>query len=125
MRRQSCRALAEIPIQGLNPVKPNLMFTLDDSGSMAFEFVPDYVSYYVSLDGTGNHYFCLNQNATPVRGCDGKALRRRQGHVGRQRHAAPAISDPPVRSSDFNHLYYNPTVAYDVGVNGASNRPQL
>ena len=26
--------LAEVPIQGLNPVKPNIMFTMDDSGSM-------------------------------------------------------------------------------------------
>ena len=26
--------LAEVPLQGLNPVKPNIMFTLDDSGSM-------------------------------------------------------------------------------------------
>ncbi len=26
--------LAEVPIQGLNPVKPNIMLTMDDSGSM-------------------------------------------------------------------------------------------
>ncbi len=35
--------LSEIPLQGLNPVKPNIMFTLDDSGSMAWDFVPDFI----------------------------------------------------------------------------------
>jgi hypothetical protein len=35
--------LTEIPLQGLNPVKPNIMFTLDDSLSMNNEYLPDYV----------------------------------------------------------------------------------
>src|SRR5512144_2944679 len=37
--------LAEVPIQGLNPVKPNIMFTMDDSGSMGWDFLPDYVGW--------------------------------------------------------------------------------
>src|SRR5215470_15155425 len=37
--------LAEVPLQGLNPVKPNIMFTMDDSGSMGFDFLPDYTGY--------------------------------------------------------------------------------
>ena len=37
--------LAEVPIQGLNPVKPNIMFTMDDSGSMGWDFLPDYVAW--------------------------------------------------------------------------------
>ncbi len=37
-------SLAEVPLQGLNPVKPNIMFTLDDSGSMEFVTLPDYVT---------------------------------------------------------------------------------
>ena len=37
--------LAEVPIQGLNPVKPNIMLTMDDSGSMGWDFVPDFVAY--------------------------------------------------------------------------------
>ena len=28
-------SLAEIPLQGSNPVKPNIMYTMDESGSMA------------------------------------------------------------------------------------------
>ena len=35
--------LAESPLQGVNPVKPNIMFTLDDSASMDDEYLPDYV----------------------------------------------------------------------------------
>jgi hypothetical protein len=40
--------LAEVPIQGLNPVKPNIMFTMDDSGSMGWDFLPDYVAWVAS-----------------------------------------------------------------------------
>ena len=35
------QSLAEVPLQGLNPVKPNIMFTMDDSGSMGWDFLPD------------------------------------------------------------------------------------
>ena len=36
--------LAQVPIQGLNPVKPNIVFTMDDSGSMGWDYLPDYVA---------------------------------------------------------------------------------
>jgi len=40
--------LAEVPIQGVNPVKPNIMFTLDDSGSMTWDYLPDSVIWPAS-----------------------------------------------------------------------------
>ena len=33
--------LTNVPLQGLNQVKPNIMFTMDDSGSMALASLPD------------------------------------------------------------------------------------
>ena len=40
--------LAESPLQGLNPVKPNIMYTMDDSGSMGWDFLPDYTAFVTS-----------------------------------------------------------------------------
>ena len=37
--------LAQVPIQGVNPVKHNVMFTLDDSGSMSWDYLPDWVTW--------------------------------------------------------------------------------
>ena len=36
--------LNEDPLQGLNPVKPNIVFTVDDSGSMSQEYLPDFAA---------------------------------------------------------------------------------
>ena len=114
-------ALAQVPLQGVNPVKPNLMFTLDDSGSMAFEFVPDYVGYYTSVAATGNHYFCLNQNDFPTALATGRLCGQLGGTWGGNPTAAPGISDPPLRSSNFNHQYYDPAIEYPIAVNELRN----
>ena len=90
--------LNETPLQGLNPVKPNIMFTLDDSGSMAAEFSPDNVAF-VASDIT----HCRN---TPFQ-CGGRTT------------APQAIADlpftvfdPPVRSKNYNTIYYDPAATY-------------
>ena len=77
--------LAESPLNGLNPVKPNIMFTLDDSGSMADDFLPDYVG------GSSVHH------------C-------------RDKRSCGAQLDPPIRSSAYNSIYYDPTTSYVAGV---------
>ena len=85
-------SLAEVPLQGLNAVKPNIMFTVDDSGSMNDEYLPDFVS-----EGTGTFppiFYCRdNTFCTTVR------------------------RDPPIQSSDFNRQFYNPAVSYIPGTN--------
>ncbi len=54
--------LAVKPLQSLNRVKPNIMFTVDDSGSMSFEFMPDFTAEGppplrpASAGGTGTYY---------------------------------------------------------------------
>ena len=48
----SVSRLAEVPLQGLNPVKPNVMFILDDSGSMGSDYMPDSVNDSHNLKGT-------------------------------------------------------------------------
>jgi type IV pilus assembly protein PilY1 len=65
-------------------VKPNIMFVLDDSGSMAWDYMPDHVN-------DSNPAFCRNSSSTP-RQC--------------------AAGDPPYFSNAFNGVYYNPTINY-------------
>ena len=58
--------LAEVPIQGLNPVKPNVMFTLDDSGSMSWDYLPDWVVWNTA---SPHPTYCRD-----ARQCGGKSM---------------------------------------------------
>lgn len=64
--------LPDSPLFALNTVEPNVILTLDDSGSMAWGYLPDGIS-----GNTGNRRFC---------------------------------------SSEFNLMYYDPTISYSPGV---------
>jgi type IV pilus assembly protein PilY1 len=91
--------IAQAPI-GTAPtvtVLPNLMFILDDSGSMGRDHMPDQVD-----DGTS------------CKTCDSGSC----NVAG----AACAAGHPPYFASQFNTIYYNPLVTYKPGVNslGAS-----
>jgi type IV pilus assembly protein PilY1 len=81
-------ALADVPIAAKVSAKPNIMFTLDDSGSMLFTYLPDYV--------VGN--FCRSGNN--ITACAAIP------------NAASNFFYPPVLAADFNRLAYNPDVNY-------------
>ncbi len=86
--------LAQVPLNGLNPVKPNIMFTMDDSGSMTNYYLPDYVGESNYADST--IFYCRdNQDC-------GRATNT----------STPAQWDPPIASSDFNGIYYDPAETY-------------
>ncbi len=74
-------------------VKPNIMFIVDDSGSMASRFMPDYI------DGSRiDKPRCSNSScSTTTNGIEG---------------------NPPWYASQVNSLYYNPQVTYFPAVNG-------
>src|SRR5580765_5345484 len=77
--------LAEVPIQGLNPVMPNIMFTMDDSGSMGWDFLPDYVAWVASgIAHCRDGIQCGGATAAPGSGY------------------AFSQYDPPVRSASYN-----------------------
>ena len=90
--------LAQVPIQGLNPVKPNIVFTMDDSGSMGWDYLPDYVAYA----GAGIAH-CRDGLQ-----CGGATSPPGSGYVFSQ-------YDPPVRSSSYNGVFYEPSAAYRPG----------
>lgn len=73
-------------------VPPNLVFIMDDSGSMNWDFIPDYVDD--STNGwTGTVGNCKNSS-------------------GNTFTATCEIGDPPYMSSDFNKVYYDPAIRY-------------
>lgn len=84
--------IAEQPLAtgtGLS-VKPNLLFILDDSGSMGSDYTPDWVNDSIcqnSLSSYGNTHSCEN------------------GYSSNR-------ADPPYMSNNFNKQYYNPATRY-------------
>src|SRR5690554_2646908 len=77
--------VSQSPLMLVDSVAPNLLFTLDDSGSMEFAYTPD---------GLGDKNFKVNGVTVCPNNDNGCRNTRR------------------VKSSDFNPLYYNPNVQY-------------
>ncbi|UCH49939.1 MAG: PQQ-binding-like beta-propeller repeat protein [Betaproteobacteria bacterium] len=72
-------------------VKPNLMFILDDSGSMNRDYMPDYVD-----DSGWSGGYCKDADNS-LRGCE--------------------FGEPAYNTSSFNAVYYNPAISYEPPVN--------
>jgi type IV pilus assembly protein PilY1 len=85
-------------------VKPNVMFILDDSGSMAWDYLPDYVRDDAS------------DNSRPPMCFDAGDDSGGDGDIGGGWDYCK-LGDPPYMSPDFNASYYNPEVVYQAGVN--------
>jgi len=81
--------IAQVPLvtSAPNAVLPNVMFILDDSGSMAWDYLPDYV----------DDSRCRSSGA----------LYTYSGDFGRA-----CANEPPYRSASYNGVYYNPAVTY-------------
>lgn len=81
--------LADVPLANASTVAvlPNIYFILDDSGSMDWNFMPDYVS-------SGN--YCRSTGAS-LTNCN--------------------AGDPPYYLSAFNRVFYNPLINYTPPIN--------
>lgn len=91
-------------------VKPNLMFILDDSGSMNFDFLPDHIagsspalcrssSATATYSGDFNNVCCINGNSSNACWVNAPPFGVRRGQ-------------PPFLAADFNGLAYDPDVVY-------------
>ena len=76
-------------------VKPNLMFVLDDSGSMDWDYTPDYVNDSAKCFDSGD------DDSGAITGTRDTCL----------------VGMPPYMSPDFNKTYYSPEIVYKAGVN--------
>ncbi len=71
-------------------VLPNLMYILDNSGSMSWDYMPDFVD---------DNNKCKSTNTA--------------GDFS----AACGFGDPPYNATEFNSIYYNPAITYSPGLN--------
>lgn len=86
--------------QPATSVKPNMLLIMDDSGSMARQFTPDYAS--------------SNSNAGTVANCfNSRDLNNPPTATPQDCYAG----DPPAMSPDFNTQYYNPQIRYYPALN--------
>lgn len=91
--------ISQIPLAkaSTQPVPPNLLFILDDSGSMAWEYTPDYVN---------DSYCRKNTSTTSLTSCN--------------------TGMPPYFSSGFNKQYYDPKIRYTPGYKAdGSSYPEM
>lgn len=88
--------IAQVPvlnISGTGSIKPNIMLLLDNSGSMDWAYMPDYVGGGTS--SASNMKMCRTGATYAV----GRNLCK--------------PGDPPFMASTFNSIYYNPKVYYE------------
>lgn len=83
--------LADVPIAAKVTAKPNIVYTVDDSGSMNLTYLPDYVNLNYCRSGTGVSACAVGVSAGAVNN---------------------SFSSPPFFAAEFNHLMYNPNVQY-------------
>ena len=90
-------------------VRPNLMFILDNSGSMNWDYMPDLVvdANYCKGSGTGTSLRCCrNPSGTNL------SSSSRTSTCLPSSSATDLRGMPPFYASEFNKIYYDPTVTY-------------
>ena len=108
-------------------ILPNIMFILDDSGSMAFDYLPEFLNDAVNYpssntDTTFTTAACADtgdENASAVSAAAPSTPATPAQSLGTITGAPKAcvFGDPPYNSPDFNQIYYNPELYYQPGVN--------
>jgi len=94
-------------------IKPNVMFLLDDSGSMFREYMPEYVvAPTPTLAGVG--VLIPGTAACFDHGDDGDG--ETAGNIAGAINACKP-GDPPYNSPDLNTIYYNPAIYYRPALN--------
>jgi type IV pilus assembly protein PilY1 len=101
-------------------VKPNLFFILDNSGSMNWDYLPDWVvdDKYCKGTGTGTtNYCCRNASGSNITSSntDSTCLPQNSSGTNLDGNGFSNLRGmPPFHASEFNGLYYNPAIYYQV-----------
>ncbi|MDZ4210698.1 MAG: hypothetical protein U1C59_03150, partial [Methylotenera sp.] len=123
-------ALATTPLANSTTtvVKPNLMFILDNSGSMSQDYTPDYMSDIFNAPATDDKQ-CRDSGDDGTSGSSGTVGAVYSGPVSGTTRVLDlcVVGDPPYMSSDMNSQYYNPKTRYKAAVNydGTSRGDQI
>ncbi|MEP7328371.1 MAG: hypothetical protein ABI777_04105, partial [Betaproteobacteria bacterium] len=101
--------LTDLPIAAKVAAKPNLLYTLDDSGSMLLSHIPDFVMTGPGQSAPNNAGpgYCRHSAGNGTTGCGASFTWGR---------------DVPMFAAEFNKLYYNPDVSYEPPIDGAGNQ---
>jgi len=121
--------LATVPLANATTtnVLPNLMFILDNSGSMKQDYTPDYISD-INNNPVDNDRNCRDSGDDGTYDSNGTVGDVFPGVVSGANRILDLcmVGDVPYMSSDINSQYYNPAIRYTPGVNadGASRGDQ-
>jgi len=112
-------ATAPLVTSATMTVKPNLLFVLDDSGSMDWDYLPDWA----------NDNFCRNTSGGAFTGACCRNSSGSSTSNSCWTGSAPFGSyrgHPPYLSGSFNGVYYNPAITYTPPLNadGSSKASQ-
>ncbi len=104
---------------GTSSVKPNMFFILDNSGSMNWDYLPDWVvdsTYCKGTAATGTSYYCCRtpsgSNITSATDSSTCLPQNSSGTNLDSNGNTNLRGMPPFMSSDFNSIYYNPAITY-------------
>ncbi|MNQ40523.1 Neisseria PilC protein [compost metagenome] len=89
---------SQVPLSLGGQVEPNILFLLDDSGSMRWGFMPDELRPAY-----------LDENTRPP---ESSGCRERGSYAGNDTHFCSETSHRYLLSSKLNTIYYNPEVSY-------------
>ncbi len=115
--------LADVPMAIKTVAAPNIMLTLDDSGSMMFEMLPDDVMPDSATNTNPNcSSFNAGRRATPY------MFPIRSGAFGGGDYGRCVVGFEStnryaryLRTSDYNKIYYNPRVRYTPWANSTGS----
>jgi type IV pilus assembly protein PilY1 len=107
--------IADAPLitSASSSIKPNLMFIMDDSGSMDWDFLPDWANdnFCRRTDGAFTGPCCRDNSSTNGAGSGTNSCFRGAAPFGSWR------GHPPFLSSDFNSVAYSPAITYTPPLN--------
>jgi len=113
--------IAQVPLANSpsDAVLPNLMYILDDSGSMAWPYMPDNIWRTSSGDTLNNCKRCTTSS------CSGPGGTGSNGHQCGNIQSDPDNADDtaevtygeaPFYAALFNKIWYNPNITYTAGI---------
>jgi len=100
---------AQLPLLGrvANPAAPNIVYTIDDSGSMAWRYMPDSVSPW-----TGNDRWWISFHPHDIRSTHESFDDDKPDSLKLFSTRTKDLASARLRSSSYNTIYYNPEVRY-------------
>ncbi len=115
-------ALATAPLTNATTtsVLPNLMFVLDNSGSMGQDYTPDYMSRYNVSVASGSNPWTdddWSSAASEEKNCRDSADDDGSASPGVSSLDLCVVGDVPYMTGAMNSQYYNPAIRYAPGVN--------